>query len=145
MYQTHVINPVLDLAISYNMPTKIKAQALYTLADMIRGNTTNQDFFAKSTVSMTSLQIPPGSPAMLPNQNGVNGGKIAKIVQPTLVAIVLGALNNIKDEFSLRTASAYLFSSYLHNNYEGQLGVASTLTPPPPDNPNTQHSGTRLF
>ncbi|TPX37537.1 hypothetical protein SmJEL517_g00638 [Synchytrium microbalum] len=132
MNSVHLITPVLDLAMSQTIPTKVKAQALYTLADMIRGNPANQDLFGKSTVQ-------PSSPAFDNSQQMRNGKPPSKgLPQPALVSVVLIALSNTKDEFSLRTASAYLFQCYLHNNTEGQVVVASTLTPPPQDNPNSQ-------
>jgi hypothetical protein len=106
----------MDLALAgQHVPTPVRAQSFYAIGDAIRGNGSNQNMYAR-TVNKSS---PP---------------------KPALVVAISNALTNSKtfDDFMLRAASAYSVEAYLFNNSDGQIAVASTLTPPPDDNPNSE-------
>jgi hypothetical protein len=90
---------------------------LYAVGEMMRGHTSNQDVFAKYMVTAQS-----------------------KIPKPALLVIISTALSSDYD-FSVRAAATYCFQCLVIDNTDGQLVLASTLTPPPPDNPNDDSSG----
>lgn len=123
MNQSKIIASILDLALSDRMPGRVKAQALYAVADIIRSNEKNQDLFWKHVV-------PPSSPIM--NHN-------FKFPQPALLIIVELALK-CEDDFGVRAAAAYCFQSFTFNNRDAQIALAATLTPPPVENPNDEGS-----
>ncbi|KAJ3295360.1 Vesicle-mediated ER to Golgi transport protein [Borealophlyctis nickersoniae] len=131
MHQANIIPTLIDAALSNSIPSKVKVQALYALADIIRGHKANQDLVSKTTVPLSG-----------PNRESSPNGKApngASPPEPALFALLRMAVD--KHDFPVRAAATYAFECYLYNNPDAQLAFVSTLTPPPSDNPNNQRSG----
>ncbi|KAJ3317466.1 Vesicle-mediated ER to Golgi transport protein [Blyttiomyces sp. JEL0837] len=122
MHQAHILPPIIDIAMSDRIPNRVKAQALYAVGDSIRGNIKNQDLFAKYV-------IVPGPTTPVAN----------KFPKPALLTVVKIALKSDND-YLVRAAATYCFQCLVYNNPDGQLALAATLTPPPPENPNDELS-----
>ncbi|KND03311.1 uncharacterized protein SPPG_02358 [Spizellomyces punctatus DAOM BR117] len=118
MNHAKIVPVLIEIGLSARIPVKVKTQALYALGDVVRGHKANQDLTARSTIPATSAERRNAPPV------------------PTVLYLIQLALNG--GEFPLRAAAAYVFECYVYNNADAQLAVLSTLTPPPPDNPNAQ-------
>ncbi|CAH1761705.1 7753_t:CDS:10 [Entrophospora sp. SA101] len=53
-----------------------------------------------------------------------------------LISVAVGA--EYVESYQTRAAATYAFEAYTYNNISAQLVLASTLTPPPDDNPNSE-------
>jgi hypothetical protein len=140
MFQCKIMDILIDLAFCPRIPNKLKCQAFYAIADIIRGNTTNQDSFAKHVIRSGEV-IDPTSPVITSPRRTRSQSKFDLAPPPLpilliLVQIILTPSKN--DEFSIRAAAAYTFQCYVNNNPDGQLALLTTLMPPPEDNPNDE-------
>jgi len=102
---------LIDLAFCPRIPNKLKCQAFYAIADIIRGNTTNQDSFAKHVIRSGEV-IDPTSPVITSPRRTRSQSKFDLAPPPLpilliLVQIILTPSKN--DEFSIRAAAAYTF------------------------------------
>ncbi|OAJ44652.1 hypothetical protein BDEG_27862 [Batrachochytrium dendrobatidis JEL423] len=50
----NVIVPLFQLGMALHVPTRVRAQALFTVADAIRGNLVNQETFGKSVITVVT-------------------------------------------------------------------------------------------
>ncbi|KAJ3189847.1 Vesicle-mediated ER to Golgi transport protein [Gaertneriomyces sp. JEL0708] len=118
-----IIPMLIDLVSSSHVPSEVKAQALLSLGDAIRGHKANQDMVTKSAISLefktSSANVPP---------------------VPCVLFLIRLALD--QNQFAERAASAYAVQSYLYHNPDAQLGLISTILAPPTDNPNERRSDT---
>ncbi|OUM68582.1 hypothetical protein PIROE2DRAFT_53192, partial [Piromyces sp. E2] len=64
MFQCKIMDTLIDLAFCPRIPNKLKCQAFYAIADIIRGNTTNQDSFAKHVIKSGEVIDPTTSPVI---------------------------------------------------------------------------------
>ncbi|CAI2165377.1 13414_t:CDS:10, partial [Funneliformis geosporum] len=144
MVQCGVLKPVIELALSSNAPSPVKSHSLYALADLIRGNQNSQEFLARIVVTVPhpSYRI---SDSHDQSQASGNNAQSSQDQIPTLpprpavmalIAVAVGAEH--LESYSTRAAATYTFESYTFNNINAQLVLASTLTPPPDDNPNSE-------
>ncbi|RIA90587.1 General vesicular transport factor p115 [Glomus cerebriforme] len=136
MVQCGVLKSVIELALSSNAPSPVKSQSLYALADLIRGNQSGQEFLTRTVVTV------PHPSWNQSNGNNVRSSSHDQIPTPprpavmALIVVAVGAEH--LESYSTRAAATYAFESYTFNNINAQLGLASTLTPPPDDNPNSE-------
>jgi len=140
MFQCKIMDTLIDLAFCPRIPNKLKCQAFYAIADIIRGNTTNQDSFAKHVIKSGEVIDPTTSPVISSPLRSRSQSKL-DLTPPSpillvLVQIILTPSKN--DEFTIRAAAAYTFQCYVNNNPDGQLALLTTLMPPPEDNPNDE-------
>ncbi|CAG8626774.1 9655_t:CDS:10, partial [Funneliformis mosseae] len=144
MVQCGVLKPIIELALSSNAPSPVKSNSLYALADLIRGNQNSQEFLSRIVVTVPhpSYRI---SDSLDPSQANRNSAQSSQDQMPTLpprpavmalIAVAVGAEH--LESYSTRAAATYAFESYTFNNINAQLVLASTLTPPPDDNPNSE-------
>lgn len=103
---------------------KVRTQSLYTLADVIRGNSSNQDKLTKSVVRFPERKYPVSA----------------------VVAVISCALQqtDVKD-FNVRAAGAYVFCCYVSHNNDLKMALMSTITAPPDPNPNSNEGVMSLF
>jgi len=101
---------LIDLAFCPRIPNKLKCQAFYAIADIIRGNITNQDNFAKHVIKSGEV-LNPNSPASgTPLRTKPQSKSDLSPPSPILLVLVQIILNPSKDiEFSIRAAAAYTF------------------------------------
>ncbi|CAG8492245.1 15592_t:CDS:10 [Racocetra persica] len=144
MAQCGVLKTVVELALSSNAPSSVKAHSLYALADLIRGNSSNQEFLARTVVSVPySPQRPNSTQDSAPDShsksNRTSHEQISTLPpRPTVMAIIAVAVGAEHIEsYTTRAAATYAFECYTYNNPNAQVALASTLTPPPDDNPNS--------
>ncbi|KAJ3102581.1 hypothetical protein HDU96_009587, partial [Phlyctochytrium bullatum] len=112
IFQSQVINPIIEVSLAEKMPGKVKAQALYAVGEAMRGYHDGQSFFSKFLVP---------TPAKSPK---------AQAPVSALLTILKLALSP-NEEFNVRAAGTFCFQ-------DNQLALAATFTPPPPDNPNDE-------
>lgn len=157
MNQAKLLSPVLELAIADDVPLRVKAQALFALAEIIRSNRLNQDIFNQATVYI---------PIPIPNVNPESEIRYTEIQRSALLAVVSIAVGgpiqqqqkqlptqqhdampnqsprgerseqgNLKtiDAFVTRAAAAYVVQCYICNNPDGKLSLAMAIMNPPPD------------
>ncbi|KAJ3045282.1 Vesicle-mediated ER to Golgi transport protein [Rhizophlyctis rosea] len=133
MHQAKIIDTLIDAGLSFRLPPRVRIQALYALGDVIRGHKANQDLFSKSIVQPSPLRSPSAS---LQSARPVTPAVF--MPKPAVFVLLQSAVD--KDEFAVRAGAAYAFQCYLYDNPDSQLALVSTLTPPPPDNPNAERS-----
>lgn len=101
-----ILQRVLNLAFDATVPTAIKAEALHTCADMIRGNPDIQATFAGSEVA---VPVPsPATPGATPN--GVNGTMETTYIIDALLDLILNPPTNTV--FEIRLAACECLKAY---------------------------------
>ncbi|KAI0137460.1 p115 like vesicle tethering protein [Xylariales sp. AK1849] len=114
LWQNGALYHTLQLAFSQAAELPIRAEALVTCADIIRGNSKLQEGFAQ-------LQVPSVIPA---DANGVNGKTNG--ISVTLVYVIDGLLDltlsvAASEAFDLRIAACQCLKAYFHNHPEIRL------------------------
>ncbi|CAG8703134.1 2880_t:CDS:10, partial [Dentiscutata erythropus] len=141
MAQCGVLKTVVELALSSNAPSSVKAHSLYALADLIRGNSSNQEFLARTVVTVPySPQRSNSTQNSTPDSHNRSSHEQIPTLppRPTVMAIIAVAVGAEHIEsYTTRAAATYAFECYTYNNPNAQAALASTLTPPPDDNPNS--------
>lgn len=103
MHSCRLLALLCSFMFAGGVPTEILIETINTVADVIRGNFTNQQFF--DTVQTSSK----------PPRSGV--------------LTILMCMVNEKQPLALRLAALYCFQSYLYKNEVGQGKVINTLLP----------------
>ena len=103
MHSCRLLPLLTSFMFAGGVPTEILIETINTVADVIRGNFTNQQFF--DTVQTSSR----------PPRSGV--------------LTILMCMVNEKQPLALRLAALYCFQSYLYKNEVGQAKVINTLLP----------------
>ncbi|KAJ1908683.1 Vesicle-mediated ER to Golgi transport protein, partial [Tieghemiomyces parasiticus] len=130
IYHGDLFSPLVQLSLAPDTPPGVRSQALFCLGDVIRGNSRNQDLFNRITVTV----VPEGMGAAVAEPNKL-------IPEPVILSILALAVSPAdQSTYTVRSAATYLTLSYVYGNPETALTLASTLTPPPDDDP---HSGLR--
>ena len=103
MQQCNLLNLLCTLMFAGGVPTQILVESINTVAEVIRGNMWNQQFF-------DSFETPSQPP------------------RPGILAILMCMVNE-KQPLPLRLAGLYCFQCYLYKNEAGQAKVINTLLP----------------
>ncbi|KAI9591456.1 p115 like vesicle tethering protein [Syncephalis fuscata] len=109
MHQCGVLMSITQLAFAKDLPDLVRAEAFYTLGDVIRGNDQNRETFCKLICGDATNTLTYGAQMFA----------IAAIGQTGLV------------DCRTRLAAAYAFECYLNRNEEGQKAVGDVLIPAP--------------
>lgn len=101
-----LLQNLCSILMAGGVPVNILANTITTIAEVIRGNFTNQEYFGH-------LQAPSNPPS-------------------SAIVILLMSLVNDKQPFTLRTAILYCFQCYLFRHETGQAEIVQTLLPKEP-------------
>lgn len=128
MNQCGVLLPIVQLGLCSNAPAAVRAEALRAIADIIRSNHLNQDFFGRTAV------------AAAPNDHQT-APPVPALVALIAVAVAAGRPGQPPDMYPIRAAAAYACECCVIGNADAQVILASTLKSPPEDNPNSVLGG----
>ncbi|KAF9116419.1 hypothetical protein BGX27_002778 [Mortierella sp. AM989] len=161
MYQSGILQLLIDLSLTSNAPQRVKASAFYALAELIRLNKVNQDALSKAVIIPAQppvVQIEDSSAVLTPpNRSSVQlsrssfqsgsgsalGDRGSRPLEsrercPAIVEVVAIAVGRYPGcAYSVRAAATCLFQSFVLDNPDTQMVLATTLNAPPEDNPNT--------
>eukprot|EP01117_Protostelium_nocturnum_P007795 TRINITY_DN278_c0_g2_i1.p1 TRINITY_DN278_c0_g2~~TRINITY_DN278_c0_g2_i1.p1 ORF type:complete len:673 (+),score=283.73 TRINITY_DN278_c0_g2_i1:1129-3147(+) len=125
MCKNNVFNLVLPLALGRINSTVTRITALYTLGDLLFGNKENCTLFSTIQIHVEDL-IP-----VVVTPNNMHAIASNPKIHPALSRLLTVVLK--MSDIRERIAACRVFKCYLYENEEGQLSLASTLTPPPTD------------
>ena len=108
MYQCRLLPLLCNFMFAGGVKTEILIESINTVAEVIRGDLTNQQFF--DTVTTPSQPPRPG------------------------ILTILMCMVNEKQSLPLRLAALYCFQCYLYKNEVGQTKVVNTLLPSSTEN-----------
>ncbi|KAF2674337.1 hypothetical protein BT63DRAFT_444927 [Microthyrium microscopicum] len=114
--QSGILQQVLDLAFRDATDAPIRSEALYTCADMIRGNPDLQAGFAQFVVPVI------GDSEHVPQQNGATNGVLKAHVIDALLNLVIAANDT---PFNIRLAACECIKGYITNHTEIRLHFLS--------------------
>ncbi|KAL1494395.1 hypothetical protein ABEB36_010000 [Hypothenemus hampei] len=100
---TNLLEALCNILMASGVPADILTETINTVGEVIRGNLTNQEYFANV--------LAPANPP-----------------RPALVVLIMSMVNE-KQPFALRCAVLYCFQCFLYKNEIGQELVVQTLLP----------------
>ncbi|CAH0564036.1 unnamed protein product [Brassicogethes aeneus] len=103
MRNTNLLEALCGILMASGVPADILTETINTVGEVIRGNLTNQEYFA----NVTAPSNPP---------------------RPAIVVLLMSMVNE-KQPFQLRCAVLYCFECFLFKNEIGQEQVVQTLLP----------------
>lgn len=103
MRTCNLLEALSNILMGSGLPSDILTETIITVAEVIRGENTNQEYFEKIEVASN----PP---------------------RPVVVVLLMSMVND-KHSLMLRTAILYCFESYLYKNEKGQTAIIETLLP----------------
>ena len=98
-----LLQALCNILMVSGVPADVLTETISAVAEVIRGNTRNQEFLA----SVTAPSTPP---------------------RPAIVVLLMSMVNE-KQPFLLRCAVLYCFQSFLYKNQVGQAQLVQTLLP----------------
>ncbi|KAI8896306.1 p115 like vesicle tethering protein [Globomyces pollinis-pini] len=101
--QSNIIRTLFETSMAKVVPNEVRNHALLAIADIIKHNDVNRDRFSKCTMKSNESDI------------------------SSVMAILQTSIN--KNDFFERVCSAYLFRSFIEDNMDGQVFVASSVLP----------------
>ncbi|XP_033738729.1 general vesicular transport factor p115-like isoform X2 [Pecten maximus] len=117
MFQCGLVQQLCTILMASGVPADVLTETINTVAEVIRGNPQNQEYFA-------SVMAPSNPP------------------RPAIVVLLMSMVNE-KQPFTLRCAVLYCFQSFLYRNEIGQSQIVQTLLPTSSD-ANTISAGQLL-
>ncbi|WWC61902.1 uncharacterized protein I303_104488 [Kwoniella dejecticola CBS 10117] len=127
-----VTRSLVELSLASNAPNGIKSQALNTLTPILLSSTANQDL-------LSSLLISP-LVAVHADEEHPNGGFVRIPNKPTAVALVTAVIEGDSSAGGRglrgRAAGVNMFEAYVSGNDDARIGILSSMTTPPSENPN---------
>ncbi|XP_060552490.1 general vesicular transport factor p115-like isoform X2 [Ruditapes philippinarum] len=103
MYTCGLVQQLCTILMASGVPADVLTETINTVAEVIRGNLQNQEYFA-------SVMAPSNPP------------------RPAIVVLLMSMVNE-KQPFTLRCAVLYCFQSFLYKNEVGQSQIVQTLLP----------------
>ncbi|XP_062579947.1 general vesicular transport factor p115-like isoform X1 [Saccostrea cucullata] len=103
MFQCGLLKQLCTILMASGVPADVLTETINTVAEVIRGNLQNQEYFA-------SVMAPSNPP------------------RPAIVVLLMSMVNE-KQPFPLRCAVLYCFQSFLYKNEVGQSQIVTTLLP----------------
>ncbi|KAF5398662.1 General vesicular transport factor, partial [Paragonimus heterotremus] len=103
MYNCGLLPALCNLILAIGVPAEVLTRAIYTVADVVRGCATNQEYLAHL--------IAPSEPP-----------------QP-VIAILLVSMVNERQVLAVRAAALYCFQCYVASNRQTQSAIVATLLP----------------
>ncbi|KAL4240944.1 Vesicle-mediated ER to Golgi transport protein [Mactra antiquata] len=103
MYTCGLVQTLCNILMASGVPADVLTETINTVAEVIRGNLQNQEYFA-------SVMAPSNPP------------------RPAIVVLLMSMVNE-KQPFALRCAVLYCFQSFLYKNEVGQSQIVQTLLP----------------
>ncbi|XP_022900877.1 general vesicular transport factor p115 [Onthophagus taurus] len=103
MRNSNLLQSLCDILMTAGIPADILTETINTLAEIIRGNLTNQEYFS----NVTAPSNPP---------------------RPAIVVLLMTMVTE-KQSFNLRCSVLYCFQSFLFKNEIGQQQIVQTLLP----------------
>ncbi|KRT81379.1 hypothetical protein AMK59_6187 [Oryctes borbonicus] len=103
MRNANLLEALSNILMALGVPADILSETINTVAEVIRGNLTNQEYFA-------NVMAPSDPP------------------RPAIVVLLMSMVNE-KQPFSLRCAVSYCFQCFLYKNEISQAQVVQTLLP----------------
>ncbi|KAF8980053.1 hypothetical protein BGZ46_004681 [Entomortierella lignicola] len=162
MYQSGILQLLINLSLTSNAPQRVKASAFYALAELIRLNKVNQEALSKAVITpahpppvqhedLSNTQSPPNRSSAQFSRSSFQSGRGSAIGDrgsnrhlearercPAIVEVVAIAVGRYPGcTYSVRAAATCLFQSFVLDNPDTQVVLATTLNAPPEDNPNT--------
>ncbi|KAG0166470.1 hypothetical protein DFQ28_008174 [Apophysomyces sp. BC1034] len=132
MAQSGIMLPIVQLGICSNAPSIVRTEAIYAIAYVIRGNTENQEIFAKTMVA--------SPPKITEGQVDTTVAGLPRPAMVSLIAIAVTADPELQYSYSSRAAATYGIFSCVEGNPDAQLVIAATMKMPPEDNVNAKFS-----
>ncbi|KAJ1941752.1 Vesicle-mediated ER to Golgi transport protein, partial [Linderina macrospora] len=143
MQQNGIIPPLLQLALAYEAPSSVRAQALYAIGDIIRLHAANQGLFQRILITAAPADD---------DSEEANEKAIPEPAAMIVIRLAVGARPSAvptNEYYIVRSAAAYLVQAYVGGNPDAQLALAATLTPPDGasglGNPDTHQSAGSLI
>merc|ERR550519_1537891 len=99
----NVMNQLTSILLAVGIPADVLTETINTLAEVIRGDQANQEYF----MSVCGPTTPP---------------------RPSIILLLMSMVNE-KQPFGLRCSVLYCFQSYLYRNPTGQGSVIASLLP----------------
>merc|ERR1719225_1941427 len=118
-FTSGVMQRLTEILLASGIPADVLTETINTLAEVIRGENTNQARFL-------AVEAPSAPP------------------RPAIILLLMSMVND-KQPFSLRCAVLYCFQSYLHRQPAGQAGIVASLLPTAPGDPATDVSAGQLL
>ncbi|KAF9153556.1 hypothetical protein BG015_003141 [Linnemannia schmuckeri] len=159
MYQCGILQLLIDVSLTSNAPQRVKASAFYALAELIRLNKVNQDALSKTVIipahppafiaeAHNSALTPSSRSSAQLSRSSFQSGRNSALGEhrpfeqrercPAIVEVVAIAVGKYPGcTYSVRAAATCLFQTFVLENPDTQMVLATTLNPPPDDNPNT--------
>ncbi|KAH3872422.1 general vesicular transport factor p115-like isoform X2 [Dreissena polymorpha] len=103
MHTCGLLQQLCKILMASGVPADVLTETINTVAEVIRGNFQNQEYFA-------SVMAPSNPP------------------RPAIVVLLMSMVNE-KQPFTLRCAVLYCFQSFLYKNEVGQSQIVQTLLP----------------
>ncbi|KAL0127013.1 hypothetical protein PUN28_005389 [Cardiocondyla obscurior] len=103
MRACELLQALCDILMASGVPADVLTETINTVAEVIRGNTSNQEFLA----GVMAPSIPP---------------------RPAIVVLLMSMVNE-KQPFVLRCSVLYCFQCFLYKNEVGQMQLIQTLLP----------------
>ncbi|CAG5078796.1 Similar to Uso1: General vesicular transport factor p115 (Mus musculus) [Cotesia congregata] len=110
MHACGLLQALCDILMASGVPADVLTETINAVAEVIRGNNTNQEFLG----SVTAPSSPP---------------------RPAIVVLLMSMVNE-KQPFQLRCAVLYCFQSFLYKNNDGQTQLIQTLLPQSNETPS---------
>ncbi|KAN0062668.1 Vesicle-mediated ER to Golgi transport protein [Thecaphora frezii] len=161
LLQSGVTKCLAELALASTAPASLKAQSLHVLASLLRESRANQDqLSALHVFPVREVPREPAGEALDAAGDAATplrpSGEYAPTPEPSytrlparpaVAALISTAVDGAGTAggLGLRAAALACFEAYVADNVDARLGIISTMTSPPEDNPNEQNDDDRPF
>ncbi|KAI1309964.1 hypothetical protein EDD11_003944 [Mortierella claussenii] len=136
-----ILQLLIDLSLTSTAPQRVKASAFYALAELIRQNKVNQDFLSKAIIIPAH---PPSVPSEEPSLSLIpptrSSAQFSRSSFQSGRNSALGNRGSHSRPLDPRERCPAIVESFVLENPDTQMVLATTLNAPPEDNPNSAAS-----